>query len=346
MKKQISQSVVLFALALSISACSSQSQDSHVALEESFGALQSSENASDWESSPSNFHSKLDELKESNTTSAEFCEALMKRSDEEMVLISDEFKSGEHDALVADCSADLKARVAKYFSAHTVAQDKSTAKRIKTVTRVFDPRKIRYIKGNEDFLKDKEVILTFDDGPIVETSSQIVATLARYNDAKAMFFMVGARVKNAANAKYAQHIWQSGHTVGSHSMNHLGTRSAYAKEGAAAVDREIFKAHDLIATKVSYMSPYMRFPGGTSNADIDALVWREGLSIWHWNMDSLDFKTPNPKEIVQRVTKLLERHKKGVLLFHDIKQQTALALPEIMKYLEDNGYTLVLPVDK
>ena len=158
--------------------------------------------------------------------------------------------------------------------------------------------------------------------------------------------MVGARVKNTANAKYAQTIWEAGHTVGSHSMNHLGTRTLFANEGKAALDREIFKAHDLIATKVTHMSPYMRFPGGTSNADIDAYVWREGLSIWHWNMDSLDFKTPNPQDIVNRVTKLLAKNRKGVLLFHDIKEQTAAALPAIMKYLEDNGYTLVLPVDK
>ncbi|MNL23633.1 Peptidoglycan-N-acetylglucosamine deacetylase [compost metagenome] len=134
--------------------------------------------------------------------------------------------------------------------------------------------------------------------------------------------------------------------MASHSMHHLGTKTLFKNEGKAALDREIFKAHDLIGEKAGHISPYMRFPGGTSNEAIDAYVYGEGLSIWHWNMDSLDFKTPNPAEIVARVKRLLEKNRKGVILFHDIKHQTVLALPEIMHYLEDNNYKLILPVEK
>ena len=67
---------------------------------------------------------------------------------------------------------------------------------------------------------DHSVYLTFDDGPIPESTPFILETLRRFN-VKATFFMVGENVLRYHDL-YNQ-IIQEGHQVGNHTFNHVGS---------------------------------------------------------------------------------------------------------------------------
>src|SRR5579883_2913604 len=66
-------------------------------------------------------------------------------------------------------------------------------------------------------LRDHEVVLTFDDGPIPKNSNQVLQILAD-NCAKATFFIIGEQAK--ANPEGIRKLVEAGHTVGTHSQTH------------------------------------------------------------------------------------------------------------------------------
>ena len=69
------------------------------------------------------------------------------------------------------------------------------------------------------------VYLTFDDGPIPESTPFILETLRKYN-VKATFFMVGENVLRYHDL-YNQ-IVAEGHQVGNHTFNHIGSFKHFA----------------------------------------------------------------------------------------------------------------------
>ena len=67
--------------------------------------------------------------------------------------------------------------------------------------------------------RERSVYLTFDDGPIPESTPFILETLRRYN-VKATFFMVGDNVRKYPDL--FEQIKADGHQVGNHTHNHIG----------------------------------------------------------------------------------------------------------------------------
>ena len=82
---------------------------------------------------------------------------------------------------------------------------------------------LRWIYPGATWRMDKNehaVYLTFDDGPIPESTPFILETLRKY-DVKATFFMVGENVLRYHDL-YNQ-IIEEGHQVGNHTFNHIGS---------------------------------------------------------------------------------------------------------------------------
>ncbi len=75
-------------------------------------------------------------------------------------------------------------------------------------------------------------------------------------------------------------------------------------------------------------------------------VEENGYNFVDWNLDSGDagqLKSPTfdgkVQEEIKNVTSSLSKSHGNVILMHDIKQTTANAIEEIVKYGLDNGYT-------
>lgn len=87
---------------------------------------------------------------------------------------------------------------------------------------------LRWLYPNALWRMDKKVhavYLTFDDGPVPESTPFILDTLAQYN-VKATFFMVGENVLRYHDLY--NRIVEEGHQVGNHTFNHMGSLKHWA----------------------------------------------------------------------------------------------------------------------
>ena len=79
-----------------------------------------------------------------------------------------------------------------------------------------------------DFLRDKEVVLTFDDGPWPENTPAVLKALAD-NCLKATFFEIGEHA--TWHPEITKQVVEAGMTLGTHTWSHKDlARNPYAKD--------------------------------------------------------------------------------------------------------------------
>lgn len=206
----------------------------------------------------------------------------------------------------------------------------------------IDANKHRSFNGDERSLglRNKEVILTFDDGPIAGKTERVLKTL-RKNCVKATFFAVGKMAR--AYPKIAKKIVRDGHTLAHHTYNHNRLPKYSRATASSHIDRGI-KLVEKAAYNTSYNRPkipFFRFPYLSTNKATRDLLRSKKLVSFGTNIDSLDWKKNSPDRIVNRVMSRLKREKKGIILMHDIHNRTALMLPKLLARLKKGGYKIV-----
>lgn len=173
---------------------------------------------------------------------------------------------------------------------------------------------------------EKAVYLTFDDGPIPESTPFILDTLRRY-DAKATFFMVGENVLRYHDL-YRQ-IVSEGHQVGNHTFHHLGSFRHWVI--TYAMDTE--QANDLIHAHL------FRPPHGWMRHTIYWWLQRR-YRIVMWDLVTRDYsKWLKAEDVVANVKRYARNG--SIITFHDsLKSIDKLrtALPEALQWLKDQGY--------
>jgi peptidoglycan/xylan/chitin deacetylase (PgdA/CDA1 family) len=88
-------------------------------------------------------------------------------------------------------------------------------------------------------------------------------------------------------------------------------------------------------------APFFRFPGlGHTQAALGYLASRN-ISMFSVDVDSNDFKSSGPDQVIQNVMTKLDKQGKGVILMHDLQKHTALALPTLLRRLKAGGYKVV-----
>jgi peptidoglycan/xylan/chitin deacetylase (PgdA/CDA1 family) len=198
-------------------------------------------------------------------------------------------------------------------------------------------------------LADKEVVLTFDDGPFPPTTRRVLAALAD-QCVHATFFLIG---QNAAhNPDLVRKIVADGHTIGHHTWSHriLG-RIGYniAEEeinrGIAAVEDIIGKpqAQQTAGQSGAAGEPtrFFRFPGFVSTPKLLDELNSRGMVIFGADLWASDWNRMTPDQELSQIIGRLKAARKGIILFHDIKAQTAAMLPGFLRFLKDNGYHVV-----
>jgi peptidoglycan/xylan/chitin deacetylase (PgdA/CDA1 family) len=191
-------------------------------------------------------------------------------------------------------------------------------------------------------LDDREIVLTFDDGPSAETTPKILDSLAK-ECVKATFFLVG-RNADALPALVKREIAE-GHTVGHHTFSHPAATLRKLSESAA--QEEIlrgFEADDKAAYGTASGAPRVRFFRFPGFADTPALVtWLSAKNIAVFGADfwASDWVTMTPQAELALILSRLDKEKRGILLLHDTKQQTAAMLPDLLQELKKRGYKIV-----
>ncbi len=188
-------------------------------------------------------------------------------------------------------------------------------------------------------LKDHEVVLTFDDGPIPPYTNSILDTLAA-NCVKATYFLVGEMAH--ARPYLVRRIYNEGHTIGTHTQHHP---LAIQHMAMARVEREVdggIASVDYALGNAKALAPFFRIPGlGRTNA-IEHFLESRGLITWSADIDTNDWwRGTTPAQLIQRTMRRLNAKGRGILLMHDIHPATALALPMLLKELKAAGYRVV-----
>lgn len=173
---------------------------------------------------------------------------------------------------------------------------------------------------------DHSVYLTFDDGPIPESTPFILETLRKYN-AKATFFMVGENVLRYHDL-YNQ-IVAEGHQVGNHTFNHIGSLRHMSITYAA----NAYKANELIHSHL------FRPPHGWMKPTVYWWMNRY-YKIIMWDLVTRDYsKWMTGNDILNNVKRYARNG--SIITFHDsLKSIDKLhyALPKALEWLKSQGY--------
>lgn len=194
--------------------------------------------------------------------------------------------------------------------------------------------------GEFAFLKDREVVLTFDDGPLRPYTRAVLKALDAHCT-KATFFMVGRMA--VSDPAMVREVARRGHTVAAHTWSH-------AKLQNVSVD----KAKDEIELGFSAVTramqgpiaPFFRFPYLRSSKQATRYLKSRQVASFGIDIDSRDFKTRDGARVKATVLAQLAKRGKGILLFHDIQPSTAQALKSILDALKARGYKVVHMVPK
>ena len=187
-------------------------------------------------------------------------------------------------------------------------------------------------------LNDKEVVLTFDDGPLPRYTSQVIETLAS-ECTKATFFMVG-QMANAYPAM-VRRVHDEGHTIANHSQTHPFSFQRMGVEQAAAEIEGGFASLRAALGDRTAVAPFFRFPGLLRQNSVEQYLAAHDVMTWSLDVVADDWTHIRAEEIARRAVSRLETNRKGILLLHDIHATTARALPIILKELKARGFKIV-----
>jgi len=191
-----------------------------------------------------------------------------------------------------------------------------------------------------DFLNPKEVVLTFDDGPLPNRTTKVLAAL-NAECTKAIFFSVG---KVAAGYPDILHdVAKSGHTIGAHTMDHKDLSKLPFDDAKADIEKSFSVLHRAVGGPTA---PFFRFPFLRHSPETLKYLADRNVAVFSTDIDSFDFKRTKPDALVKRIMTNLNKRGKGIILMHDIQPHTAEALPELLKQLKAGGYKVVQMVPK
>jgi peptidoglycan-N-acetylglucosamine deacetylase len=188
-----------------------------------------------------------------------------------------------------------------------------------------------------DFLTDKEVVLTFDDGPWPVNTPLVLKALAD-ECTKAVFFPIG---KHATyHPEILKQVAAAGHTVGAHTWSHANLNSKKISEQQAK--DEIEKGYSAVKMALGTApASFFRFPELQHSPAAVAYLGSRNVAIFSCDVDSFDFRAKDATQIVNTVMTKLEKSGKGIILMHDFQKHTAEAMPTLLRRLKAGGYKVV-----
>lgn len=200
----------------------------------------------------------------------------------------------------------------------------------------------RVFNGTEKSLglRDKEIVLTFDDGPSGGNTSRILKALEK-ECVKATFFFVGRMARG--NPKLVRKVVKQGHTLAHHTHAHEHLPSYNSKQASRIVDRGVRGLQKIAYGEATAdpKTPFFRYPYLARTKRTDRILARKGLVAFGANIDSMDWKLKSSKAIRKHIMRQVKRERRGIVLMHDIHARTAKMLPSLLRSLKAGGYKIV-----
>lgn len=180
---------------------------------------------------------------------------------------------------------------------------------------------------------ERQVCLTFDDGPHPEITRRVLELLERHQ-AKASFFCVGQKAQ--AHPEIVREIARRGHSVENHSHRHP---NAFALYGIPLLRREV-EAAQAALTAITGRSPqFFRAPAGLRSPLLGFVLARAGLRYVSWTRRGFDTVSRDPARVLARLRSGLAPG--DVLLLHDSAPASLAVLPPLLEELAARGLKCV-----
>jgi peptidoglycan/xylan/chitin deacetylase (PgdA/CDA1 family) len=175
--------------------------------------------------------------------------------------------------------------------------------------------------------QQKDLFLTFDDGPTPHVTDWVLDLLEKYN-AKATFFCVGENVR-----KYPQlfeKLKLNGHATGNHTFSHLNGWKTKTEDYMKDIEKFSTISHSHL-----FRPPY----GRISLRQVKEVGRKYKIVMWSMLSGDFDRKLD--------IRKSIERLKKGagkgsIIVFHDslkAEQNLRKILPPLMDHFSRQGYS-------
>lgn len=191
---------------------------------------------------------------------------------------------------------------------------------------------------------DKVIYLTFDDGPGPATAHLLDILAAK--GVKATFFVTNTM----GYPDMIGRAYREGHSIGIHTYTHRYSQ-IYASEEAYWADFDLMA--QVIRSQTGQVTRMMRFPGGSSNtvsrsytpgimSRLTKLMAVKGYTYFDWNVDSGDGTGHSTSaSVFQRITSGVQGKSVSVVLCHDTHPTTVDAMPQVIDWAKQNGYTFL-----
>lgn len=189
--------------------------------------------------------------------------------------------------------------------------------------------------GETQLLRDREVILTFDDGPVAGRTTAVLDAL-EHHCVRATFFPVGRMAM--VRPDILRDTVRRGHTIGGHTWSHPNLRRSGLSRSRREVQRGFAALEAVIGPRVA---PLFRFPYLAESRSILAYVKSKDIASISIDVDSGDTRGYGVSRVIRSTMSNLRRRGRGILLFHDSKRVTVLALPQILDLLAKEGFRVV-----
>lgn len=204
---------------------------------------------------------------------------------------------------------------------------------------------------------DKKIALTFDDGPSLTTTPEVLDILRAHN-AKGTFFINGKQVRSAEHWELLRDMAAEGHILGNHSQNHVNS----VQVSVTRWREEVQETHDILEAVLADTGKaptYFRFPYGSANCESYGVVTDYGYHVVGWHIDTADwcfqsstggrgycssrtfryvpdgFRDDYPGFSIYQAN----NNGGGILLMHDIHSYTVSQLDDLLTRLKEEGYT-------
>ncbi|MEO8796589.1 MAG: polysaccharide deacetylase family protein [Polyangiaceae bacterium] len=186
--------------------------------------------------------------------------------------------------------------------------------------------------------KRRLVTLTFDDGPIPETTPVILKILER-NRIHATFFFIGRYLdgnepRAIATRKVAEQILAAGHMIGNHTHDHLLLTTANRTDALAQIEEGSASIERAIGRKPVFFRP----PYGQLDPFTEDVLKRRNDEVVMWNVEAADMVNDDPDKMADSLERQIAASDGGLVLLHDVKWSTVETLPKLLSWLRAHRY--------
>jgi len=172
----------------------------------------------------------------------------------------------------------------------------------------------------------KEIFLTFDDGPNEHTLK--ILNILKNFEAKATFFVCGKNLEKFP--EIAEKVVEEKQSIGNHTYSH-SINFLFPWN----FKKEIEKTNQIIQRLTGERKKIFRPPWGILNPWLKRYLIRNDYKIILWDFDPKDWQGNSSKIIIKNFFKGVKEG--SIVIFHDCLQ-TAIALPIILKKLKKENY--------